>query len=417
MKKSLFAVAAVTAFAGAAQAQSSVTVYGILDMGYVGANSRAAYGNTQTNTSTGVVRSTSSAIAAGAESTSRLGFKGTEDLGGGLSAFFTVEMKVDPDASSALSTSGSANRQTFVGLKKNGIGSIAFGTQYTPVHEAVAATDAGGQNNIVGDLIYPSATGAATLSKLAGSSATLNTVQNASGDVAGTSYTIRQANALTLKSDNFAGFTARGILVQNNQDTTQTGATTGGNANNSGWGLGVDYAWKKLYLTANYQSFTARNTSAASATNTMVLVGTLQANTAGTNVKDNQQYYGATYDFGILKAFAQYVSRSSTQNNNSGIYQKYSAEQIGVRSFITPTIEAWALGGLGNFTNAGVSNPKANMTGWQLGSNYWLSKRTNLYAIYGQTSTSNVNTATNNTAATVQSFNQNNYAVGVRHTF
>ena len=40
MKKSLFALAAVGAFAGAAQAQSSVTVYGILDVGYVGANEK-----------------------------------------------------------------------------------------------------------------------------------------------------------------------------------------------------------------------------------------------------------------------------------------------------------------------------------------------------------------------------------------
>jgi predicted porin len=39
MKKSLLAVAAMTAFAGAAQAQSSVTVYGILDVGYIGSNS------------------------------------------------------------------------------------------------------------------------------------------------------------------------------------------------------------------------------------------------------------------------------------------------------------------------------------------------------------------------------------------
>ena len=47
MKKSLFAVAALSAIAGAAQAQSSVTVYGVLDVGYVGANTRAAYGTTQ----------------------------------------------------------------------------------------------------------------------------------------------------------------------------------------------------------------------------------------------------------------------------------------------------------------------------------------------------------------------------------
>jgi len=85
MKKSLFAMAAVTAFAGAAQAQSSVTVYGIMDIGYVGGNSRVASG-------TAATKGTSNAFTASAESTSRLGFKGNEDLGGGSSAYFTVEL-------------------------------------------------------------------------------------------------------------------------------------------------------------------------------------------------------------------------------------------------------------------------------------------------------------------------------------
>ena len=91
MKKSLFAIAAVTAFAGAAQAQSSVTVYGILDVGYVGSNTKS------TNGMTGVQSKTqNSQFGSGSESTSRLGFKGTEDLGGGTSAFFTVEMALNP---------------------------------------------------------------------------------------------------------------------------------------------------------------------------------------------------------------------------------------------------------------------------------------------------------------------------------
>ena len=85
MKKSLFAIAAVTAFAGAAQAQSSVTVYGILDAGYVGGNQRA-----QTTSVTGTNNNGFSIT--GQEATSRLGFKGVEDLGAGRSAFFTVEV-------------------------------------------------------------------------------------------------------------------------------------------------------------------------------------------------------------------------------------------------------------------------------------------------------------------------------------
>jgi predicted porin len=60
--------------------------------------------------------------------------------------------------------------------------------------------------------------------------------------------------------------------------------------------------------------------------------------------------------------------------------------------------------------------------GWQLGSNYWLSKRTNLYAIYGMQSTSNANLAAIPLGGTQpitnpSSYSASNYAVGVRHTF
>ena len=84
MKKSLFAIAAVTAFAGAAQAQSSVTVYGILDMGYVGYNTRVANGPTSTSVTPGaalsgtVNKTTGNAFSTSAESTSRLGFSSVQ---------------------------------------------------------------------------------------------------------------------------------------------------------------------------------------------------------------------------------------------------------------------------------------------------------------------------------------------------
>ena len=56
-----------------------------------------------------------------AEQTSRLGFKGTEDLGGGMSAFFTVELGLNLDTTFVINTAASQNRQSFVGLKKNGL--------------------------------------------------------------------------------------------------------------------------------------------------------------------------------------------------------------------------------------------------------------------------------------------------------
>ena len=423
MKKSLLAVAAIGAFASAAQAQSSVTVYGIMDLGYVGGNTRVATGGT-TNT---VQKATGNTFTGSAESTSRLGFKGTEDLGGGTSAFFTVELGLEP----ASTTSGfknsatTENRQSFAGLKKNGIGDFAIGTQYTLVQNSVAATDAGGTNNILGDMIYTSATGVASNTTTLAN----NNLDNPLAYAAGASYTIRAQNALTVNTATFAGFTGHGLVIMNNTNTTQiptgtNGGYTGGTNNQNGWGLGLDYTWNKLFVTAAMQQLNAKNAYAGNANTAAAynfnVFGAGQASSLGTNVKDNQYYVGATYDFGILKAYAQYVSRKATLQQDTGYYAKRTGEQIGVRSFITPTIEAWAQGGLGKMTAYGSTNPAANLTSWQVGSNYYLSKRTNLYAIYGQVGTSNVaysGTGTNVANQNPSSFNASNYAVGLRHTF
>jgi predicted porin len=149
MKKSLLAIAAMTAFAGAAQAQSSVTVYGILDIGFVGSQyngtSVAANGanvNNAPSTQVGSIsgRQSTAGFGQSGESTSRIGFKGTEDLGGGTSAIFTLELGLSPisNGGSYSSTAGQPpgvwgqmNRQTFVGLSKQGLGTATTGTQYT----------------------------------------------------------------------------------------------------------------------------------------------------------------------------------------------------------------------------------------------------------------------------------------------
>jgi predicted porin len=221
------------------------------------------------------------------------------------------------------------------------------------------------------------------------------------------------------------------MVIMNNINTTQTTLTnnngyTGGTNNQNGWGLGVDYTWQKLFVTAsmmqlnakqayNLSTLTANSTEAATAAAANInIFGAGQSSSLGTNVKDNQYYVGATYDFGILKAYAQYINRKVTAQQDTGFYAKRTGQQIGVRSYITPTIEAWAQGGLGKSTAFGTNNPAANLTAWQVGSNYWLSKRTNLYAIYGQVGTSNVSIINNTNPS---SFNASNYAVGLRHTF
>jgi len=429
MKKSLLALAAMGAFASVAQAQSSVTVYGVLDEGYVGGNTRnsngtvatsgaAATTTTQAAGTTGVLKTTGSGFAAGGESTNRIGVRGSEDLGGGMSAFFTYEAKMDIDGGSTTSLF-STTRQAFVGLKKNGIGSFALGTQNTVIYEAVLATDPTGTNNMAGSLLSMRTTGAA-------GGAAYQT--GLAGDSA---YATRQRNSLTLKSDNFAGFAARAIILAASTNSTNTTAATntvngvGGQNNVSGYGLGVDYTWNKLYLTANMQNFKATNNSLAIATAPVIFGATAAGvggslNASGSNVQDNGQYYAATYDFGILKAYANYVNRKMSMDTNTSYFSKFTAQQFGVRSFITPTVEAWIAGSVGKYSSlpqivANTYTPgQANLTAMQVGANYWLSKRTNLYAIYGQQGSSNVAlSATGNTT----SANVNNYAVGVRHTF
>ena len=456
MKKSLFAVAAVTAFAGAAQAQSSVTVYGILDVGFTNSNSSvtasaanapalgvagnsinypgaSAYPN-------GQLKQTQSVLGQSAEQTSRLGFKGTEDLGGGTSAFFTAEFTLTPNEQtlSGNATGGLKNRQTFVGLKKNGLGDFAVGTQYTPIHIAVSKTDPGMQNNLTGSVIYTGQADSGVVGGVGGN-------QNA--------YTTRASNTLTLNSEVLAGFQGHAIAIVNNNNATAIDATsatntvpvggiaTGGNVNTNGWGLGLDYTWNKLFVTANYQALkqltSATNYTAFGAGGTgtggsipasqvfgnasSTIATGMTATGSPVNIQDNQAYVGGTYDFGILKAYASWISRKATDTANTSSYQKRQAEQIGVRSFITPTVEGWASAGVGTFTPYGVNQNSAHFNAWQLGSNYWLSKRTNLYAIYGQyaqgTTAYNVYSLTGTATAGQSNMNVSNFALGVRHTF
>jgi len=82
MKKSLLALAAMGAFASVAQAQSSVTVYGVIDEGYVGSNVRQGLGGA-VNTTACTMNGTKGGFTSGAESTNRIGLRGSEDLGGG----------------------------------------------------------------------------------------------------------------------------------------------------------------------------------------------------------------------------------------------------------------------------------------------------------------------------------------------
>jgi predicted porin len=158
MKKSLLALAVLGAFSSIASAQSSVTLYGRIDqvvtMQDPGHNASAT--GTSKNGSSVVKLNDGGVNGFGS---SRLGFRGTEDLGDGLKAFFKIEAGITADSGSAggsttLSPSGNSffNRSAFLGLSHDSLGEIRLGRQESLTRENnVKINDISGENqfNIV----------------------------------------------------------------------------------------------------------------------------------------------------------------------------------------------------------------------------------------------------------------------------
>ena len=126
MKIKLFAVAAATLFAASAQAQSSVTLYGVADVGIEYLSN--ANGATKANNTNSRV-----AMQSGNMSGSRWGLRGVEDLGGGLKALFQLESGFSVD-DGAGSTDGLFNRAATVGLQGQ-FGTLTLGRQTTPMYD------------------------------------------------------------------------------------------------------------------------------------------------------------------------------------------------------------------------------------------------------------------------------------------
>jgi predicted porin len=123
MKRTLTAIAIFGAFSSLAQAQSSVAVYGMVDAGIV--REQGGINGSTTNISSGI------------GSASRLGFRGTEDLGNGVSALFLLEAGYRLDTGASDVAGSIFNRQAYVGLK-GGAGMLTIGRQYTPYYNAVS---------------------------------------------------------------------------------------------------------------------------------------------------------------------------------------------------------------------------------------------------------------------------------------
>ena len=113
-------VGTITSGAFAADTSSNVTIYGIADAGLVHES--------------GGARGSINKLTNGANSMSRLGFRGSENLGGGLSAIFGLEAGIKIDTGELDAAGVLFNRFAFVGLKSTGYGTLTLGRQYTPYY-------------------------------------------------------------------------------------------------------------------------------------------------------------------------------------------------------------------------------------------------------------------------------------------
>ena len=124
MKKSLLALAIFGVFAGSANAQSAITIYGVADIGVV-------FDHANENRTS---------LSSGIQSGSRIGFKGTEDLGGGLSANFVLENGFNLDAGTMGQGGLLFGRRATVGLAGD-FGAVNFGRRNTPYFNAMDSVD------------------------------------------------------------------------------------------------------------------------------------------------------------------------------------------------------------------------------------------------------------------------------------
>ena len=327
MKKTLIAFAALTAIASAAQAQSTVTLYGVADA-YAG----------QKSTTIGGVKRKQTVIDSNGLNTSRFGFRGTEDLGSGLKAIFTMESGLTIDNGAANANGGGLfSRQAFVGLSGN-FGTATLGRQYTAFDALRAAT-----NNSY------DATYFATTSRI---------FTNGVAD-----YASRASNSFAYASPVYSGFSGAFVLAGGEDKTAVVKASR----NNS---FHVKYANGPLLVGYAYQNekFNSPNANFPSGSTMNALAGNTQTGDRTYNL------FAGSYDFGVAKITGGYNTAKQERSTPGAANGKDKEYQLGVSApFGAATVAA-------GYSRSKADNSDRRATGYSLLGTYDLSKRTRLYA-------------------------------------
>jgi predicted porin len=365
MKKTLVVAAVSASFAVAAHAQSSVTLYGVIDAGITYTSNVNGHANWQ-QTSGGIDQS-------------RFGLRGSEDLGNGLKAIFNLESGFNLNSGRFANSGSEFNRQSYVGLSSN-YGTVTLGKQYDAEQDFLAplsATGSWGGTSFahVGNLDNLSTNGG-------------NAVNN----------------SIKFSSANYAGFTFGGTYGFSNQ--------AGAFDNNREYSLGAAYQFQGLRVAASYAQLNnpLANTSGATDNATVVPNGNFRQRTYGV---------GAAYAFGPAQVGAlwtqsrldNFLVAGSARQDNYEVNAKYNltpALGLGVAYTFTDQQGSGALSGVGaRFHQIGAQ------------ADYSLSKRTDVYAqvVYQHASSAGASIYNGTFGGTSSSDNQTAATVGLRHRF
>jgi predicted porin len=403
MKKSLLALAVLGSFAAVAQAQTSVTIYGVIDTGVIyqskaGANNNSLF-----------------AVQSGNMSGSRLGFKGSEDLGGGLKANFQLEMGFNGDTGalngqdSSTTSTTLFRRTSTVGLSGN-FGSVNVGRQT--------------------DFAYSGTAGGIATFSHAGYVSNFSTVD---GNNQARLQGDRTNNSIRYDMPAFGGLNG-GVMLG-------LGEQAGGGTAGQVYAAGLKYDNGPLAFGGSYFKSKAGSTPAdrnliSGATTTGTAAAITAAGTNGTlsgAAATTTFTLGGSYNFGFGKLYGNWSrvkmltgsagTPGTTATFNSGAYGSTSANdkldlfEIGYNHNLTASLQL--LTGIAH-TNVSFNNgtPQGKLNQVFVGTDYFLSKRTDLYAIGTYVKTTDVVNPLNLSGTTPSAANGAfALGVGVRHAF
>lgn len=383
MKKSLIALAAVAA-SGAAFAQSSVTLFGIVDtgIGYV-SNANAAGDNKY-----GVYNS--------GNSTSRLGFRGTEDLGNGLKAGFWLEGEIFADnGGSGLNFQRRSTLQL-----EGGFGELRIGRDQVAGYNKPSSYDVFGQTGIGQFMGWSDWMGAGTANTLNGLGYT-----NAAATITAEAAGVRSDNLISYYTPNFSGFKA-GLSYGFDEKTSgqyKSGQYFGGH---------VAYDNGPLSVTLGADQRKLSGTVTASAVPALGL----PAISESANGKKQMLTLGASYNFGVAK-LSGLAQQAKYKYEGGGVSDKFNSYAVGVSA---PVGAAGVVKAQYALYDQKALDTKAHQ--FSVGYDHNLSKRTAVYGIVSflknkEGSNMALNSKNLNNAGPGAGENQTGVQVGIRHAF